>query len=195
MPVPKPNDSAGPRRLLRDVVYEQMRDAIVDGTLYPGERLNDDELVKWLGVSRTPVREAIAKLHAVGLVEVEANRYTRVASRNEEDYREAAQLLAGYHELGEKWGTPLLASSERKSLQKRVQQAAKRLGEHDLEAVGELLDIQGELVRSAGNALFVRTEEPLRLPVKFLTPVDAADVDFEPLTERARLLSDALSPA
>ena len=54
--------------------------AIVDGTLELGERLNDDELVRWLGVSRTPVREAIAKLADYGLVDIEANRYTRVIS-------------------------------------------------------------------------------------------------------------------
>jgi DNA-binding GntR family transcriptional regulator len=54
--------------------------AIGDGTLELGERLNDDELVRWLGVSRTPVREAIAKLADYGLVDIEANRYTRVIS-------------------------------------------------------------------------------------------------------------------
>ena len=68
MPVPKPSDTTTPRRLLREVVFDQMRDAIVDGTLHPGERLNDDELVAWLGVSRTPIREAVARLHAAGLV-------------------------------------------------------------------------------------------------------------------------------
>jgi DNA-binding GntR family transcriptional regulator len=46
--------------------------AIVDGALEPGERLNDDQLVKWLRVSSTPVREAIAQRHSSGLVEIEA---------------------------------------------------------------------------------------------------------------------------
>ena len=150
MPIPFLAEIAKPRRLLRDVVHEQVRDAIVDGTLHPGERLNDDELVKWLSVSRTPVREAIAKLHAVGLVEVEANRYTRVAYRNEDDYREAAQLLAGYHELGEKWGAPLLSTTDRTALRKRLSQLAKRLANGGLEAVHDLLDAQGEFARASG---------------------------------------------
>jgi DNA-binding GntR family transcriptional regulator len=81
MPVPVPSpENQEPRRLLRDVVFEKMLAAIGDGTLELGERLNDDELVRWLGVSRTPVREAIAKLADFGLVDIEANRYTRVIS-------------------------------------------------------------------------------------------------------------------
>ncbi|GAA4675526.1 GntR family transcriptional regulator [Frondihabitans cladoniiphilus] len=79
MPVPRiAKEDQTPRRLLRDVVFDKMLAAIGDGTLELGERLNDDELVTWLGVSRTPVREAMAKLADYGLVDIEANRYTRV---------------------------------------------------------------------------------------------------------------------
>ena len=59
MPVPKSTVESSPRKLLRDVVYDKMLAALRDGTLQHGERLNDDELVQWLGVSRTPIREAI----------------------------------------------------------------------------------------------------------------------------------------
>ncbi|MBK0296697.1 GntR family transcriptional regulator, partial [Bacillus sp. S34] len=55
MPVPKSTVENSPRKLLRDVVLEKMLTAIQDGTLQTGERLNDDELVQWLGVSRTPI--------------------------------------------------------------------------------------------------------------------------------------------
>jgi DNA-binding GntR family transcriptional regulator len=79
MPIPQNDDQTpAPRRLLRDVVYDKMFAAIIDGTLEFGERLNDDQLVAWLGVSRTPVREAIAKLADQALVDIEANRYTRI---------------------------------------------------------------------------------------------------------------------
>ena len=61
MPVP---DSWSPfeRELLRDRAYNAIRDAIVDGTFAPEERLKDQELSAWLGLSRTPVREALARL-------------------------------------------------------------------------------------------------------------------------------------
>lgn len=82
------------RLLLRDVAREKIRDAILDGTLKAGELLNDDELQRWLGVSRTPIREAINELARVGLIEMEPNRYTRVALRaSDEDALAALNTL------------------------------------------------------------------------------------------------------
>ena len=67
------------RAVLGDEVYERLGEAILDGRLAPGERLRDHELAEWLGVSRTPVREALQRLERVGLVEVSPHRYTRVS--------------------------------------------------------------------------------------------------------------------
>ena len=53
------------RTLLSDRAYAVLRSAIIDGTLAPGERLRDAELVERLGLSRTPIREAIARLEEV----------------------------------------------------------------------------------------------------------------------------------
>ncbi|HXH34756.1 MAG TPA: GntR family transcriptional regulator [Plantibacter sp.] len=105
MPVPHTVETC-PRKLLRDVVFEQLLTAIEDGTLEPGERLNDDELEKWLGVSRTPIREAISRLADIGLVETAPQRYTRVAKPTPEQYAEALQLLNGFHELSTRWSIP-----------------------------------------------------------------------------------------
>lgn len=65
--------------VLGDEVYARLGEAILDGRLAPGERLRDQELAEWLGVSRTPVREALQRLERTGLVEVSPNRYTRVS--------------------------------------------------------------------------------------------------------------------
>ena len=53
---------------LREVVYETLREAIRNGALTPGERLMEIQLAEELGVSRTPVREAIRKLELCGHV-------------------------------------------------------------------------------------------------------------------------------
>ena len=53
---------------LRDVVFNTLRQAILRGELQPGERLMEIQLAQRLGVSRTPVREAIRKLELEGLV-------------------------------------------------------------------------------------------------------------------------------
>src|SRR3954471_7586169 len=77
MPVPA-DRAALERDLLRDRAYTTIRDAIVDGTLAPGERLRDQELTEWLGLSRTPLREALSRLQQDGPVQTEAQRYTPV---------------------------------------------------------------------------------------------------------------------
>ena len=69
--------------VLGDEVYALLGEAILDGRLEPGERLRDQELAERLGVSRTPVREALQRLERTGLVEVSPNRFTRVSVPND----------------------------------------------------------------------------------------------------------------
>lgn len=78
--------------VLGDEVYARLGEAILDGRLAPGERLRDHELAEWLGVSRTPVREALQRLERTGLVEVSPHRYTRVSFPNHES--DTVELVA-----------------------------------------------------------------------------------------------------
>lgn len=72
---------------LADQIFEIVGNAIVEGTLEPGEKVNDKELAAALGISRTPVREALQRLTWVGLVEVAPSRYTRVTEITQEMVR------------------------------------------------------------------------------------------------------------
>lgn len=98
MPIP-PASSSLPRSLLRDDVYLRLRDAIVDGTFEPGEQLKDGDLAAWLGVSRTPVREALLRLSASGLVVAQPGRSTTVSPIDETALRDARDVVAAMHEL------------------------------------------------------------------------------------------------
>ena len=69
----------GPR-LLRDVAYERLRDAITSGELVPGTPLSETQLSKAYEISRTPVREAIQQLSKEGLVQVIPGRSIMVAA-------------------------------------------------------------------------------------------------------------------
>jgi len=69
---------------LADQIFDIVGNAIVEGTLEPGEKVNDKELAAALGISRTPVREALQRLTWVGLVEVAPSRYTRVTEITDE---------------------------------------------------------------------------------------------------------------
>ena len=194
MPIPQTEETTGPRRLLRDVVFDKMLAAIVDGTIEPGERLNDDQLVKWLGVSRTPVREAIAQLHSYGLVEIEANRYTRVAERDESVYAEAAQLLEGLHDLGAKLAADKLDASSRKALSKSLTAASKQIRAHDPAGAAALLDVRGELTALSGNSLLIAAEKPLRTRVQFLHARDADSHEWAALETSSESVKRLLTP-
>lgn len=80
--------------VLGDEVYAHLGEAILDGRLPPGARLRDHELAEWLGVSRTPVREALQRLERVGLVEVSPHRYTRVSQPNDKVEADTFELIA-----------------------------------------------------------------------------------------------------
>jgi DNA-binding GntR family transcriptional regulator len=78
-----PNPVAAPDRLniasVVDQVYEAIRERITSGSLARGARVHQEDLAEELGVSRTPVREALRRLAAEGLVEMRTNRGARVA--------------------------------------------------------------------------------------------------------------------
>lgn len=123
------------RLLLRDVAREKIRDAILDGTLKAGELLNDDELQRWLGVSRTPIREALNELARVGLIEMEPNRYTRVALRaSDEDAMAALNTLGVLYSGATDLALTRMSNAQANTLAKEFDQAVRQLKGDDVEA-------------------------------------------------------------
>jgi DNA-binding GntR family transcriptional regulator len=87
----RPNYVKG--RLLRNDVYELVLDRILSGRFAPGQRLRDSDLTSWLQVSRTPVREAVSRLAAIGLVTTSPNRFTVVAPLDRHEVADAVAVL------------------------------------------------------------------------------------------------------
>ena len=133
MPVP---DSLSPfeRELLRDRAYHAIRDAIVDGTLAPEERLKDQELCAWLGLSRTPVREALARLEADGLVETAPQRFTRVAPLERRAARDAFPVVAVLHALAAELAVPYLKDVHLSRMREANERFAAALKADDVDA-------------------------------------------------------------
>jgi DNA-binding GntR family transcriptional regulator len=155
MPVPKSTVENSPRKLLRDVVLEKMLAAIQDGTLQAGERLNDDELVAWLGVSR-------------GLVEMEANRYTRVASPTAEQYDDAFQMLFGIGELAARWSFPRFEDADVKAFGKILDDMRAHAEAEDRALNDDIDKAIAFMVAKSGNDLLVKTSESLLNRAKFV---------------------------
>lgn len=84
---------------LRDVVFNTLRQAILRGELKPGERLMEIQLANKLGVSRTPIREAIRKLELEGLVLMIPRRGAEVAEITEKSLRDVLEVRGALEEL------------------------------------------------------------------------------------------------
>jgi len=159
MPVPRPDsDYPAPRRLLRDVVFDQLFEAIADGTLEFGERLNDDELVKWLGVSRTPVREAIAKLAEFGIVDIEANRFTRVIDPTVADFVDTTTTANEVWALIAKRGVMSMTDEQRGRFDDLAAIRAAKIAHRDTTALAPLFDMVDVLAQAAASPMLTRIE-------------------------------------
>jgi DNA-binding GntR family transcriptional regulator len=80
------------RQRASDEVYESLRQAILNATFAPGERLQVDEIAEKLGVSITPVRSAIQQLSVEGLIEIRPRSGTYVAALSVADVRQTSEI-------------------------------------------------------------------------------------------------------
>src|SRR5204863_193260 len=111
-----------------------------DGTLQPGERLRDQELTEWLGLSRTPVREALSRLEQDGLVETEPQRFTSVAPLDRRAARDAFPIVAAVHAPAAELGVPRPHDAETLA-------AARAL----LDAAADPAEMQREVLAAVGR--------------------------------------------
>ncbi|WP_432479476.1 GntR family transcriptional regulator [Nocardioides sp. GXQ0305] len=133
MPIPTDTPPL-PRRPLREEVFGQLRDAIVDGTFAPEEQLRDLELAAWLGVSRTPVREALLRLADSGLVVATPGRSTVVSAVDVRAVREARDVVAALHELAVREAVANLTPADLRRMREANRRFGRALGEGDVDA-------------------------------------------------------------
>lgn len=151
--MPVPVTVLPPRPLLRDEVFERLRDAIVDGTLAPDEQLRDTELATWLGVSRTPVREALLQLGRSGLVRSLPGRSTVVAALDAASVRDAQTVVAAMHRLAVEGSVGRLTEKDLDRMREANERfdAAQRRGDADAALTADQ-DFHAVAVNVCGNA-------------------------------------------
>lgn len=134
--MPVPDEHGRHRRsLLRDQAYVSIRDAIVNGTLAPpGETLRDPELEQWLGISRTPIREAIARLETAGLVHTLPGRSTVVSTIERKAVLDAQAVVATMHALAVRIAVPLMGKPEYAALARANKEFAAAVSAADAES-------------------------------------------------------------
>jgi DNA-binding GntR family transcriptional regulator len=133
MPIP---DERGKhkRSLLREQAYISIRDAIINGTLAPGEKLRDPELEQWLGISRTPIREALARLEAAGLVHTTPGHSTVVSTIERKAVLDAQAVAAAMHALAVRTAVPLMGKTEINAMTKANKEFAAAFSAGDAKA-------------------------------------------------------------
>ncbi len=140
------------RPKLRDTVYTALLEAIVSGRLEPGLRIRDLELAGQLGVSRTPVREAIQKLQDEGLVESSPGSLTRVTPLVPESVRRSFPVVASLHSLATRLGGERLKPTDIAELESTNRLLAKAIAANDaVRAIGADDLFHGVFLRAADN--------------------------------------------
>jgi DNA-binding GntR family transcriptional regulator len=138
--------------LLRDDAYRAILDAIVDGTLAPGERLNDADLGNWLGVSRTPIREALGRLEQAGLVQTKPGRFTIVSPLDVRETTAAQQVAAAMHELAVREAVPVLSADDLDAMRRANARFDRALKKNDVDvALSADDDFHDVAVRACAN--------------------------------------------
>lgn len=135
--------------------YVWVRDGILKGRQSAGSRLTEQELALAVGVSRTPIREALRRLHAEGLVHFEPNHGAIVASFEPEDAEEIFELRALLEPAGARRAAIRASEAEIAELrvlaEEQMRESTQRRGAY-LKRIGELNDRFHRLIQQASNS-------------------------------------------
>ena len=172
---------------LRDVVFHTLRKGILRGDLKPGERLMEIKLANRLGVSRTPIREAIRMLELEGLVVNTPRRGAQVAKITEKDLRDVLEVREGLEELAMKLASERITQEELDRLNAASREFARLIDsrDDDLSDLAEADEIFHDIIyQSTGNPRLVQLinnmrEQMYRYRVEYLKDTENRDTLIE----------------
>jgi len=148
---------------LRDVIFNTLRDAIVTGDLKPGERLMEVELAEKMGVSRTPVREAIRRLETEGLVIMTPRKGTHVAELSIKDIIDVLEVRAALDGLATELAARNIKQEHLRQLDNIHKQYAAALQKENLAmAIKKDVEFHDAIYNAAGNIKLMNVAGNLR---------------------------------
>jgi DNA-binding GntR family transcriptional regulator len=184
-----------------------LEEAIVSGQLEPGSVLRQEQLSDQFAVSRTPIREALRRLAALGLVSFEPNKGVRVRMLSREELREAFLVRAELESLATELAVPnvtaedlaaLDAAEARFSALTLELRRKTRDGEHDATLIAEWARANHafhDVIYAAANAPFVERLAKSARRTFFGQAVWAAGLDIDDLYARNELQHRAIREA
>ncbi len=148
---------------LRDVVFNTLRQAILKGELEPGERLMEIQLAERLGVSRTPIREAIRKLELEGLVLMIPRKGAEVAHISETSLREVLEVRRSLEDLAIELACQRITDEEIQELEAAESTFADAIRRGDAMNIAETDEHYHDVIyQSTGNSRLVQILNNLR---------------------------------
>ncbi len=148
---------------LRDVVYNTLREAILKGELKPGERLMEMQLASRLGVSRTPIREAIRMLELEGLAVTVPRKGAEVARMTEKDMEDVLEIREALDELAARIVVAKINSEQMKELKEAREKFAESTKSGDIKRIAEMdVKFHDIIYEATGNPKLVNLLNNLR---------------------------------
>jgi len=120
---------------LRDIVFEALREGILSGELKPGERLMEVQLAEEMGVSRTPVREAIRKLELEGLVVMIPRKGAYVSGLTLKDVADVFEIRGSLEGLAAALASERITDDEIESLESVLKELSLAIKNQDFETM------------------------------------------------------------
>jgi DNA-binding GntR family transcriptional regulator len=155
------------RVTLHDAVLNQIRDMIIEGQLMPGTRINEGQVGASLGVSRTPLREAIKTLASEGLVEILPAKGAVVRRFTEQDIREILEVLKALEQAAARLACVRASNAEIKKIAQMHKRMIELYAARNRLAYFKLNQaIHSAIVEAAGNAMLAQTHETLQARIK-----------------------------
>lgn len=148
---------------LRDVVFNTLRQAILKGELAPGERLMEIQLADRLGVSRTPIREAIRKLELEGLVLMIPRKGAEVAKISEKSLRDVLEVRRSLEELAIELACQRMTEEDVELLEKTQMEFREAVEQGDAMGIAESDERYHDVIYyGTGNSRLVQILNNLR---------------------------------
>jgi len=180
---------------LREIVFETLREAIINGLLKPGERMMEIQMAEELGVSRTPVREAIRKLELEGFVVMIPRKGAYVAGISMKDIADVFEIRAALEGLAAALAAERITEEELEHLERLLVKIAECIEANDLKS---LVDVDTEfhdtLYKACRNERLVQIVSHLREQIqRFRTTSLASPGRMRYALEEHRKIVEAVS--
>lgn len=148
---------------LGDVIFDTLREAIIVGELKPGQRLMEVQLAEKMGVSRTPVREAIRKLELEGLVEMLPRKGAHVAELSVKDIMDVLEVRATLDGLATSLSATRITDDEKKELRHLLDQFINYVEKENLQgSIKKDVEFHDVIYRSSRNDKLIQISNNLR---------------------------------